>query len=134
MKKHIKKSYYIYIILVISCISFIIYHFFLPTSPNAISSNANYSGIGQKMVSGKDGYFTTFTTFTGKTYKEYKQNGNSSWSEHYYWGGTMSENGCGITCLATLASGYGIDCTPEDLRRKYAPNKEDHLARKSYIF
>lgn len=102
---------------------------FLPKyTLNAISVNSNYSGIGQKVVSGKDGYYTTFTTSDGKIYKEYKQNGDSSWSERYYWGGTMAENGCGITCIATLSSGYGMNYTPEDLRKKYAPTKKDHLA------
>ena len=71
---------------------------------NANSTNSNYSGTGQKAILGKDGYFTTFTTTDGKIYKEYKQNGDSSWAERYYWGGTMAENGCGITCIATLAS------------------------------
>ena len=63
-------------------------------------TNDNYSGIGQEKVKNKDGYFTTFTTMQDhqKKYIEYKQNNNSSWSNKQYWGGTMSENGCGITC------------------------------------
>lgn len=84
-------------------------------------SNPNYAGIGQKNVSDKDGYFTTFTTVDKKCYKEYKQNGNSSWSSHTYWGGTMSENGCGITSISILLSGYGKNYTPEFLRKKYYP-------------
>lgn len=101
----------------------------LVTNSNNVNSiNTNYAGIGQKSVFGKDGYATTFTTLDGKTYKEYRQDGNSSWAERYYWGGTMAENGCGITCLATLASGYGMNYTPEDLRKKYAPSKKDHLS------
>ena len=36
----------------------------------------------------------------------------------------MRENGCGITSLAIVASGYGLDITPEDLRRKYYPHLE----------
>lgn len=83
--------------------------------------NPNYIGIGQKNISNKDGYFTTFTSADKKCYKEYKQNGNSSWSNHSYWGGTMSENGCGITSLSILLSGYGKDYTPESLRKKYYP-------------
>ena len=57
--------------------------------------NKNYSGIGQEKIKNKDGYFTTFTTTENnkKTYIEYKQNGNSSWSNNQYWGGTMAENG-----------------------------------------
>ena len=83
--------------------------------------NDNYSGIGQENVKNQDGYFTTFTTSSQKTYKEYKQNGNSSWSNKKYWGGTMEENGCGITSIAIIASGYGLEITPEHLREKYYP-------------
>lgn len=110
-KRNKKKTLYIKLIIVI--VIFLLCGFYLknkflqndiPTDIIAVSSNANYLGIGQKSISGKDGYVTTFTTFNGKTYKEYKQNGNSSWANRYYWGGTMAENGCGITCLATLAS------------------------------
>ena len=36
----------------------------------------------------------------------------------------MRENGCGITSLAIVASGYGLDITPEDLRQKYYPHLE----------
>lgn len=84
-------------------------------------SNSNYSGIGQEKISNKDGYFTTFTTKTNKTYFEYKQNGNSSWHANSYWGGTMEENGCGITSLSIILSGYNKNYTPEDLRKKYYP-------------
>ena len=85
--------------------------------------NSNYSGIGQEKVNGKDGYFTTFTTEDNykKTYIEYKQNGDSSWSNKEYWGGTMAENGCGITVMSIILSGYGKDYTPEDLREMYYP-------------
>ncbi len=85
--------------------------------------NNNYLGIGQEKVKDKDGYFTTFTTVDKykKTYIEYKQNGDSSWSNNEYWGGTMTENGCGITALAIILSGYGKNYTPEDLREMYYP-------------
>lgn len=93
---------------------------FLPLSN---SKNDNYSGIGQETVNGKDGYFTTFTTIdeNKKTYKEFKQNGDSSWAQNSYWGGTMEENGCGITALSIIASGYGKNVTPEDLRKEFYP-------------
>lgn len=86
-------------------------------------TNDNYSGIGQEKVKNKDGYFTKFTTMQDhqKKYIEYKQNNNSSWSNKQYWGGTMSENGCGITAIATILSGYNKNYTPEDLRKKYYP-------------
>ena len=86
-------------------------------------TNHNYLGKGQERTKNKDGYFTTFTTVEGhqKTYKEYKQNGNFTWSNKQYWGGTMAENGCGITAMATILSGYGKNNTPEELRQKYYP-------------
>ena len=33
----------------------------------------------------------------------------------------MSENGCGITVISIILSGYGKDYTPEDLREMYYP-------------
>lgn len=85
--------------------------------------NSNYSGVGQEIVTNKDGYFNTFTTENNnkKVYKEYKQNGNSSWSERYYWSGSMADNGCGITALSIILSGYNKNYTPEDLREMYYP-------------
>lgn len=129
-KKKSYKKYIFFIIFVLLCslgVFYVANRFFPKYTLNPVRNNPNYSGIGQKTVSGKDSYITTFTTSSGKTYKEYKQNGNSSWAENYYWGGTMAENGCGITCLATLSSGYGMKYTPEDLRKKYAPKKSSHL-------
>lgn len=86
-------------------------------------NNDKYSGIGQKQVSNKDGYYTTFTTIeqNQKTYIEYKQNGNASWSKNIYWNNYMKETGCGITSMAIILSGYNIKATPEDLRNKYYP-------------
>ena len=85
--------------------------------------NKNYSGIGQEKIKNKDGYFTTFTTIENhkKTYIEYKQNADSSWSNNQYWGGTMAENGCGITALSIILSGYNKHYSPEALRQKYNP-------------
>lgn len=90
------------------------------------ASNKNYIGIGQKQVKEKDGYNTVFITEENnkKEYIEYKQGGNSSWSKNEYWDGTMEENGCGITAMAIIGSGYGSNLTPEDLRKEYKP----HLA------
>lgn len=85
--------------------------------------NKNYSGVGMQEVKDKDGYFSTFTTKdkNKKVYKEYKQNGYSSWSNLEYWGGTMTDNGCGITAIATILSGYNKNYTPGELRKKYYP-------------
>lgn len=89
---------------------------------NGESININYSGEGQKKVKNKDGYYTTFITDNSKKYIEYKQGGKASWAQKEYWGGTMEENGCGITSLAIIASAYDHDITPEDLRKKYVPH------------
>ena len=91
--------------------------------PIAQSVNENYPGIGQRTVEQQDGYTTTFTTIEEhqKVYKEYKQNGRASWAGLPYWSGTMSDNGCGITALSIILSGYGKNFTPEDLRQKYYP-------------
>ncbi len=98
-------------------------------------TNLNYSGIGQEKISGKDGYFSTFTTDKNKTFIEYKQNGNSSWSQNSYWGGTMEDNGCGITSLSIILSGYGKNYTPEDLRKKYYPKLNyDNLSKELESF
>ena len=86
-----------------------------------LDNNSNYLGIGQKKVSGCDGYFTTFTDLNNKTFKEYKQNGTSSWANKNYWDGKMEDTGCGITAMSIILSGYGLDYTPEDLRQKYYP-------------
>ena len=128
-KKSNKKRFIIFVIIIL----FALYTYYNFSSGKAIfsneyrvikeDSNKNYSGIGQEKVKDQDGYFTTFTTEDNykKTYIEYKQNGNSSWSNNTYWGSTMAENGCGITVMSIILSGYGKDYTPEDLRKKYYP-------------
>ncbi len=80
---------------------------------------------GQTKVSNSDGYTTKFTTLNSnhkKTYTEYKQNQYASWENKSYWGGTMAENGCGITSLAIICSGYKLNLTPEYFRKEYYPH------------
>lgn len=115
-------------IMLLLIIFVIIYLFFKDSSSKTIKQdiNKNYSGIGQEKTQNTDGYFSTFTTNENykKTYIEYKQNGDSPWSNNKYLGGTMAENGCGITALAIILSGYNKQYTPEDLRQKYYPKLE----------
>ena len=137
-RKKLNKKKFIFFILIIILILYIYNKISLDSTGNKNSDilsfsndygiikqdiNKNYSGIGQEKVKNKDGYFTTFTTENShkKTYIEYKQNSNSSWSNKEYWGGTMAENGCGITVMSIILSGYGKKYTPEDLRKKYYP-------------
>ena len=82
--------------------------------------NRDYLGIGQQKGQLNHGYYTTFQTVDQKVYKEYKQN-LFPWKDHSYWQGTMEDNGCGITAMAILLSGYGIEKTPENLRKAYFP-------------
>ena len=100
-----------FIILITFLVLYLLYvlHYSLNNNtflPIFISKNSDYQGIGQVEITGEDGYFTTFTTIdeNKKTYKEFKQNGTSSWAQNSYWGGTMEENGCGITAISIIAS------------------------------
>lgn len=141
MRKKTKKLNVKKIVLLLLIIGLIIYFYNNNSTPNnsnfnianidnsssyktiKLDDNKNYPGIGQEKVKNKDGYFATFTTEEKckKTYIEYKQNGNSSWSDKEYWGGTMADNGCGITVMSIILSGYDKNYTPEDLRKKYFP-------------
>lgn len=123
-KKKFSIKWIIFLLIFLLCGFFWLNRYFLKYTLVATSSNIHYSGIGQKNISGEDGYFTTFTTTNGKTYKEYKQNGNSSWSERYYWGGTMAQNGCGITCIATLASRIWYELYARGFTKKICTNKK----------
>lgn len=115
-----------FIIFILLCICF----FTITNRLNNISGesvNKKYNGVGQKVIDNKKGYNTIFITNninTQKQYIEYKQDGESPWAKNDYWGGTMAENGCGITAIAIIASGYGKSVTPEDLRKIYAPHLE----------
>lgn len=89
---------------------------------NSFSSNAAIAG--QMIIDNADGYTTTYTSLNfdkPKTYTEYKQN-DGTWQYKSYWGGTMEENGCGITSLSIIASAYGSKMTPDDLREEYYPH------------
>lgn len=83
--------------------------------------NLDYCGKGQEIVNGHSGYFTVFHCQNDKTYIEYKQN-CGPWKNKKYWQDTMQESGCGITAMAIIFSGYGIEQTPESLREKYYPH------------
>lgn len=85
-----------------------------------------YLGKGAIKVWQKDGYTTTFSTKgkSPKIYKEYKQGNGASWSYMPYWDNQMWDNGCGITTIAILATGYGKQITPEELRKQYYPHLE----------
>lgn len=123
MKKRKKKTFLsrvIKFIVFLIIFSFIFDKFNFENEGDSV--NKKYDGVGQQIVNNANGYNTIFITNKNKKYIEYKQGGNSSWALNDYWGGTMEENGCGITSLAIIASGYGENVTPEDLRKKYAPH------------
>ena len=87
----------------------------------AEEKNPNYSGAGQLKVNEKSGYFTTFTSENKMVYKEYKQNGTVPWANNQYWDGTMETDGCGITAMSIILSGYNRNYNPEDLRKQFYP-------------
>lgn len=70
------------------------------------------------------GYIGTYTDKNKKIYTQYIQGADAPWAKNSYWGGTMKENGCGITALSIITSGYGYSLTPEDFRKKYSPHLE----------
>ena len=128
-RKRIRFSRFLILIILLSLIIFIAYkiitllfnqNFIYTFSENQLNSNTNKEIYSIKI----DGYTTTFSTESeySKTYKEFKQNQNTPWANKPYWGGTMSLNGCGITSISIIASGYNIDITPDDLREKYYPH------------
>lgn len=104
-----------------------------PTESQVTAVEPTSNIEGQKLAQNADGYTTKFTTLNSefqKTYIEYKQN-IGSWAENSYWGGTMTDNGCGITAISIIASGYGSKYTPEDLRAKYYPHLDSTKIEKA---
>ena len=55
---------------------------------------------------------STYTNKAGKTFTEYKQNVGPWASMPYGSDGTIKSQGCSVTCLAIMTSGYGYDFTP----------------------
>lgn len=55
---------------------------------------------------------TTYTNSVGKTFVEYKQN-VGPWASMSYGDNTIAVQGCSITSLAIMTSGYGYNFTPE---------------------
>lgn len=55
---------------------------------------------------------STYTNKAGKTFTEYKQNQGPWASMPYGSDGTVKSQGCSITSLAIMTSGYGYDYTP----------------------
>lgn len=129
-RKKIKISRLLTLLILIFLIIFISYKTISLLFTSSNTSNAKetiYTNYElENYIISKDGFSTTYTSngAYSKTYKEFKQNQNTPWANNPYWGGTMSLNGCGITSIAIIASGYGIDITPEDLRNKYYPHLE----------
>lgn len=63
-----------------------------------------------------DGYSKVYVTANGRRFKEYKQF-LGSYAYSPFAGGTMKSSGCSATSVAVVLSGYGIDATPEDIRK-----------------
>lgn len=55
---------------------------------------------------------STYTSSSGKTFVEYKQN-IGPWASMPYGSGTIKSQGCSVTSLAIMTSGYGYNFTPQ---------------------
>lgn len=86
--------------------------------------NINSNGVSGEGASGGnegsdagDGYKTTFSVGT-RVYKNFKQS-DGSWKNTYVrgWesGSNMANSGCGLTSIAVIATGYGLNVTPGDV-------------------
>lgn len=91
-------------------------HYIRYTNPNATSNGGTADPNGNEA----EGYARAFTDSKNRTYKEYGQS-MSKWSNVTYWGNTIPYTGCGPTALAIIASGYGINETPETIANKMTP-------------
>lgn len=60
---------------------------------------------------------STYTNKAGKTFTEYKQN-EGPWASMPYIDGTIKAQGCSITSLAIMTSGYGYNYTPQQWSSK----------------
>lgn len=124
MKKNHKTKNIIFLMTIITIISIIA----IQMQKKASLPIIHYEGKGMSKVIGKDGYTRVFTTKNQKEYKEYKQGGQASWANLPYWDNQMWDNGCGITTISIIASGYGKKVTPETLRKQYYPHlKGDNI-------
>ena len=86
--------------------------------------NINSNGVSGEGASGGnegsdagDGYKTTFSVGT-RVYKNFKQS-DGSWKDTYVrgwkYGSNMASSGCGLTSIAVIATGYGLNVTPGDV-------------------
>lgn len=84
------------------------------TKSGLILDPNNYNNDGSTGVGNvEEGYDGTIT-FNGKTYNQYKQS-YDPWKNIPYWGGTIYSHGCGPTSLSIIASGYGLNETPQTI-------------------
>lgn len=71
------------------------------------------TGNGQLISSSGDGYNSVYISGSGKKYKEFKQNASyASYRNNMYGDNTIGVQGCSITAIAIVLSGYGYDFTP----------------------
>lgn len=90
-------------------------HYIRYTNPNVSAG-----GVADPNGNEAEGYARAYTDSKGRTYKEYGQS-MAKWSNVTYWGSTIPYTGCGPTALAIIASGYGINETPETIANSMTP-------------
>lgn len=78
-----------------------------------IENNNSYTGNGSITLTSGDGYKNVYTSSFNKMYKEFKQNSSdASYKDLMYGSRSIARQGCSITAIAIVLSGYGYDVTP----------------------
>ena len=78
-------------------------------------TNGASAGEGTVVVDGQTYTIPTYTSGTsGRTFLLYKQ-GHPAWADLPAGSGTISNNGCRITAMATIMTGFGINIHPGQL-------------------
>lgn len=97
--------------------------------PNTSSSGGDNTGAEKNE---QEGYRGTFTDTKNRTYKEYKQ-GYEPWKSVTYWGGDIWGKGCGPVSIGIIASGYGINETPETIAKYMVGNTNQDKIKDALI-
>lgn len=85
-------------------------------SVKSSGGSSGFTGGSVNYAEEGDGYHQLIEV-ANKKYKDYKQ-AEGSYAGDPYWGGFISDSGCGLVSCAIVLSGYGVDVTPGDVCEK----------------
>ena len=78
-----------------------------------VENSSSSVGSGSIVSLSGDGYNNIYSSSFGKKYKEFKQNASyASYRNNMYGDNTIAKQGCSITAVAIVLSGYGHNVTP----------------------